>query len=326
MMRQLGKFATAAVLVAAAPLSAQRIIPVESIAEAGPVDSTTQADDMQFKSDATDRMTVAVRVAGAGPFRFMVDTGADRTAISRDLAKQLKLEAGQGARMHSVTGADMVGTAQLPSLEMGARKVHLVDAALLERRHMGADGILGVDSLRSQRITFDFKANTLSVVPSVRSRAPIERDTIVVRAKTRKGHLILTEARINGLRVNVVIDTGAQFSIGNEALRSLLRINTRQADQVPLMSVSGDTMLSHMAILRKLDIGGAVLKDLPIVFADAHTFRKLQLDRRPTLLLGMNAIKAFDKVSIDFAQKKMRVVLPESSSIDGYRLAERRAP
>ena len=325
-MPSYAQLAAMAVLAASAPLSAQQITSVEATSEHAPIDSTTQADSLQFKSDATERMTVPVRVAGAGPFRFLVDTGADRTAISRDLARQLKLAAGQDARMHSVTGADMIGTAQVPLLELGERKVHLVDAALLERRHMGADGILGVDSLRSQRITFDFKANTLSVVPSAASRAPIEPDTIVVRAKTRKGHLILTEARINGLRVNVVIDTGAQFSIGNEALRSLLRINTRQADQVPLMSVSGDTMVSQMAMLRKLDIGGAVLKDLPIVFADAHTFRKLQLDRRPTLLLGMNAIKAFDKVSIDFAQKKMRVVLPESSSIDGYMLAERRAP
>jgi len=30
----------------------------------------------------------------------------------------------------------------------------------------------------------------------------------------------------------------------------------------------------------------------------------------------MNAIRAFKKVSIDFASRKFRVVLPESSSLD----------
>jgi len=34
------------------------------------------------------------------------------------------------------------------------------------------------------------------------------------------------------------------------------------------------------------------------------------------LLLGMNAIRAFKKVSIDFANRKFRVVLPEHSSLD----------
>jgi len=58
------------------------------------------------------------------------------------------------------------------------------------------------------------------------------------------------------------------------------------------------------------------IKNLAIVFADAHTFQKLKLDRRPALLLGMNAIRAFKKVSIDFASRKFRVVLPESSSLD----------
>ena len=44
--------------------------------------------------------------------------------------------------------------------------------------------------------------------------------------------------------------------------------------------------------------------------------RSLELSKRPALLLGMNAIRAFKKVSIDFASKKFRVVLPESSEAD----------
>ncbi len=52
------------------------------------------------------------------------------------------------------------------------------------------------------------------------------------------------------------------------------------------------------------------------MFANAHTFRKLELEDQPTLLLGMNAIKAFDKVSIDFAHRKMRVVLPQGSAVE----------
>ncbi|MEO5972189.1 MAG: hypothetical protein ABIP91_02350, partial [Sphingomicrobium sp.] len=65
------------------------------------------------------------------------------------------------------------------------------------------------------------------------------------------------------------------------------------------------------------------LENLAIVFADAHTFRKLGLDKRPALLLGMNAMRAFDKVSIDFANKKLRVTLPEHGSLNQALFASR---
>ena len=65
------------------------------------------------------------------------------------------------------------------------------------------------------------------------------------------------------------------------------------------------------------------LKNLAIVFTNAHTFKELHLDAKPALLLGMNAIRAFKKVSIDFASSKFRVVLPESSQLD-VRLAAAR--
>ena len=58
------------------------------------------------------------------------------------------------------------------------------------------------------------------------------------------------------------------------------------------------------------------LTNLAIVFADAHTFKQLKLDAKPALLLGMNAMRAFKKVSIDFANRKFRVLLPEHSALD----------
>ena len=59
--------------------------------------------------------------------------------------------------------------------------------------------------------------------------------------------------------------------------------------------------------MRELSLGGVTLTNLAIVFADAHTFKQLGLNQRPALLLGMNAMRAFKKVSIDFANRKFRV-------------------
>jgi hypothetical protein len=84
--------------------------------------------------------------------------------------------------------------------------------------------------------------------------------------------------------------------------------------------ITGDYMF-----VREMEIGGVTLENLAIVFAPVHTFRQLKLENRPAVLLGMNAMRAFKKVSIDFANLTMRVVVPETSSLD-VQLAERGWP
>ena len=43
-------------------------------------------------------MTVPVRSPAPGPYRFIIDTGAQRTVISRELADALGLAAGRDVR------------------------------------------------------------------------------------------------------------------------------------------------------------------------------------------------------------------------------------
>ena len=283
-----------------------------------PIDGSTQTEDVKFKDDAYDRMTVPVRLGGEGPFRFMVDTGADRTAVSSQLAARLKLSSGANATLHSVTGSSRVQTALVPELQLSRRSVRVVDAPLLDSQHMGADGILGVDSLRSQRVQFDFENNLMSIVPSATIETIRDPDAIVIVASRRNGRLIFSEAKVNGRPVTVVLDTGAQVSVANSALRRMLmgRGVNSSAEKVALHSVTGASLTGDYAFVRELDMGGVSLKQLAVVFADAHTFRQLKLEDKPALLLGMNAIRAFKRVSIDFASRKFRVVVPESSSLD----------
>ena len=66
-----------------------------------------------------------------------------------------------------------------------------------------------------------------------------------------------------------------------------------------------------------LPIGSAV------VFADSHAFRRLNLDDKPALLLGMNALRSFERVSIDFQRKKLKVLLPETGALQMKAIALR---
>ena len=59
----------------------------------------------------------------------------------------------------------------------------------------------------------------MSIVPSATPDFRAEPGTIVVQGTRQNGRLIVTEATANGQRVTVVVDTGSQVTIGNEALR-----------------------------------------------------------------------------------------------------------
>jgi predicted aspartyl protease len=304
--------------------SIPRTAVLEAVSERAPKDEADDAQQLKFRTDPNLRMTVPVRLSDRGPFRFLVDTGSDRTAISRDVAARLNLPVGPIARLHSVTGVSDVETTTVPRLQFGSKVMSRVEAPLLEAENIGADGILGVDSLGSQRVLFDFKAGTMAIV-SARESHSHEPGTIVVRGRLKNGRLVLTRARADDRPVTVVLDTGSQLSIGNEQLRRRLEKSgkIRNSGKVELQSVTGEILVGDYAFIETLEVGGIGLRNLAVVFADAHTFRKLGLEDRPALLLGMNAMRAFEKVTIDFANKKLRVLMPDQSSLDQALMAAR---
>ena len=282
----------------------------ESVATPQPTDGNTP-DKIAMGVDPFDRMTVPVRLGGQGPFRFLVDTGADRTAISIELAARLGLVAGPRALLHSATGESHVAMAVIADLTLSRTSVERIEAPLLAAADIGADGILGIDSLRAQRLLFDFAARTLSITTSHGRDELSGEDVIIVRAQRREGRLVITDAAADDNHVSVVIDTGSQYSIGNAELRRALERHGRieVIGPVELLSVTGASLRGELAMVRELEIGRATITNLALVFADAHTFHQLNLDRSPAILLGMNGLRSFDKVSIDFETKKLRLMV-----------------
>lgn len=315
----------AGILCSTSALMAQPTVMESELGKPGAIDRETITDEVKLGTDVRQRMTVPVSVAGSGPYRFLIDTGAERTIISRQLASKLQLASGRNTVLHSVIGINDVKTVQIPHLQVSTKVVSVRNAPALEATNIGADGMLGIDSLRSQRVLFDFKAGTMSITPAVRKAEKIGKDEIVVRAKSRQGRLIFTNAQIDGQKVTVIIDTGSQVTIGNPALERALVRRRAAPELMTIESVTGETMAARALLLKELQLGsGVALNKLPVAFADAHIFRKLGLQNRPAVLLGMNAMRAFDRISIDFAEKKVRFVLPTTGMLDDVRMAEAR--
>ena len=315
----IGRYLAVAMLLAgSAPLSGQTATTrLDAVSGAQPVDGKTQAQDVHIRSDFEQRMTVPVRLSGSGPYQFLVDTGADRTAVSRELVAKLALPSAGPVQLHSVTGVSEVNTARVKDVEL-TRPPENIDAAVLDRENIGADGIVGSDLLRAERVQFDFEKQTMTVVPSSSPEYHGDPGAIVVTARRNNGRLIITDADVDGQHLTVVLDTGADLSMGNEELRRRLPRDdlVYLGEKAQLLSVTGAVIVGDIVHIREMTIGGIGIRNLAVVITDAHTFKQLGLLNRPALLFGMNAMRAFKKVSIDFANRKFRVVMPEHSAID----------
>lgn len=300
-------------------------VPAAATAQAGSSEAAAasvladpNSEDIALAQDRRDRMTVPITIAGQGPYQFLIDTGAERTVISAELARELSLAEGSRMRLHSMSGVGEVGTAIIPSLQISRTSVSRIHAPALKEVHLGARGILGIDTLQRQRVTFDFERQKMTVTPSRLHEAEGDEDEIVVTAKRRLGRLVLVDARLDGEKLMVVLDTGSEVTVGNLALRKKLEAKRKIGPTVPiqLVSVTGGEVRADYTQAKQVRIGGMLINDLPVAFAEVHVFKQLELSDRPALLLGMDALRLFNKVSVDFANRKVHFAAPEFSAFD----------
>ncbi len=299
----------ASALISAAPAAAQTVV----MTPAGTIKN--DANVVPTGMDQAARMTVPVMVNGQGPFQFVIDTGADRTVISTELADRLDLPSAGTARLHSMGGQSQVNIVSIDRFGFSNRIARDVKAAALPMRNLGADGLIGIDSLKGQRVVMDFTAQTMTVEASSEPEAPVPADgaIIVVTARTRLGQLVMVDADANGQKIWVVVDTGAQNSVGNSRLKQLL---VKRNPDVPIklmemVDVVGRRTPAEYTVVSNVRVGEIAMANAAIAFADAHPFKLFGLTRKPSMLLGMESLRSFRRVSVDFASRKVKFLLPK---------------
>ena len=284
---------------------------------ASPSEAAPQSLDdlvtLDLSEDSFGRMTVPVRVNGQGPFPFMVDTGADHSVLSEELAAILGLPLAGFVRVAGIAGVQDRPKAQVTRLEVGGCVLNNAPMALLPRRHLGALGFVGLDSLKGQKLVIDFVRRSMDVR---RSRGwPQTPGEIVVYGKARFGQLMLIDSSVRRQPVYVILDSGAQNTIGNSALRSVTAARREQATQtapkIELESVTGQSLMGESAQLTDLVLGDVSMRQIPVVYADLHTFLLFKLENQPALMLGMDTLRSFDGVTVDFGRREVSFKLPK---------------
>ncbi|MFS0771936.1 retroviral-like aspartic protease family protein [Sphingomonas sp. 1P08PE] len=293
--------AMAACLMAPAAAQAPPVAPAESPAP----------DDEWALANEEARMTVPVSIAGKGDWPFVIDTGAERTVVSRELATALALLPGRDVRVTTMAGTASTNTAQVPLLKVSRLAPAMIEAPVYARRHLGAQGMLGLDALQGHRVAIDFDRSRMTLTPSAARRRVQRRqaDEIVVVARSLFGQLIVTDARWRNKRIAVVIDTGSAVTIANTAFLKLLG-SRPSIGRWNLLAASGQMVPADAYVVDRLQIGGLSLSGVPLAVADVAPFERFGLSKRPALLLGMQTLRSFRMVEIDFPNRAIRFTVP----------------
>ena len=89
-----------------------------------------------------------------------------------------------------------------------------------------ADGILGIEGLAGARIDIDFTEDRVTIGKS--SDRPAASGMLTIPIKLAYGGLLTTRATVGRQQVIAIIDTGAERSLGNLALRAALQFAPQQ--------------------------------------------------------------------------------------------------
>ena len=303
---------TEGVLSVAVALSLPRAFGAERTAPTGS-NLTDESGAIPAAEALGGRLTTPVRINGYGPFRFLVDTGSERTLIANELAAHLALPRGREVMIEGIVRGEPASLVEVRRLEMGSLECERLQVPTLPRSELSADGYLGLDVLDRRRVIFDFVAGTLTVTKprGVFSEFWTRFNTDEVRVPTlgNSGRLRAKDCLIDGVRAAAFVDTGAQISIINQALYSALQQHDA-ARALPttqtLTGVTGGSIDGTTTMLNMVRLGSMVMTFTTAVVADLPVFKLWGLNEQPALLIGMDCLRRCARVSIDYRRKELR--------------------
>lgn len=261
--------------------------------------------------DRIGRVVAPVLVNGTGPYMFIVDTGASRSAVSPRLAQLLGLVPSMDAMMtvQGVTGGEAVPSVSIAQFEAGEIKLSNVQLPVLASHVFAdADGILGVEGLEDMSMLVDFQTDRLAITRSRPKR--LDGTWMRIPVKLRFGRLMIADATIGRKKVRAVIDTGAQRTLGNLPLMRLLDLEQASLEPGTDTHVFGTTSAQHPAdsipspVIR---LGQTGIRRLNVTFADLNVFRIWNLENEPALVIGMDVLGTTKALLFDYKRRELLI-------------------
>ncbi|HYL00834.1 MAG TPA: pepsin/retropepsin-like aspartic protease family protein [Steroidobacteraceae bacterium] len=259
--------------------------------------------------DRIGRIWAPVLIDGKGPFRLVLDTGANHSAIIPSTAAVLGSPGAASATVVTgFTGSAVVPSVSVSRMEVGDLLLGPTTLPVVADVFGGAQGVLGNEGLAGKRIFADFMHDRLEISSS--HGEPAHSGFSVVPLKVAEGGLLIADIRVGGVRCRAIIDTGAQGSVGNLPLReALMRRPPRDARRAEIEGVTLDVQTGDNVPAPQIEMGGLTITGVHIVFGDMYLFQHWHMTEKPVLLFGMDLLGSFDTLIIDYRLRELQIRL-----------------
>jgi predicted aspartyl protease len=258
--------------------------------------------------DRIGRIWAPVLINGRGPYRLVLDTGASRSALVQRVVDELDIPVERDAvRLRGVTGTAIASAVRLEKMEFGELMVENTRVPIVADAFGGAEGVLGGDGLENKRITIEFRADRISVMRSHRQPAPSSHAVVPFRYSRERGMRVTVQ--VGSVKAIGLIDTGAQVTVGNLALREALARRRGQRDQYDdvVIGITEDIQTATLVRIPSLTAGQMIVRNAEVRFSDLYIFDHWRLTSQPALLIGMDVLGQLDTLVIDYARGELQL-------------------
>lgn len=197
----------------------------------GPTNSVQPLGSLEYRRDGK-LMMVQARVNGAGPYWFIVDSGASRSVIDQKLAAELKLAAtDSGTITGTGQGKVQLAYSQPVTIELGGGSYrsspYILDLSGVPIPKE-VRGLVGSELFLDHVVTIDPSAQRMSWFDPARAPKPPKGSTLPLKADAGK---LFLSARIEpreGMTIerDLRIDTGSESSINDPSAAKAVLIAT----------------------------------------------------------------------------------------------------
>ncbi len=257
--------------------------------------------------DRIGRIWAPVFLDGQGPFRLVLDTGANRSAIIGRVADQLgyRGRTDRQVRVRGVTGTAIVPVARVGRMEIGDLLLAPVDLPIVLDVFGGADGVLGNEGLLDKRIVIDFRRDLITVKRSRREPPPPGFVTLPITFL--RDRLPSIDVMIVRVRAKAIIDTGAPDSLANTALFEALKRSLKEAPDTEIIGVTLDVQRGNRVRLPTMVMDSVRVSGATVTVGDVQIWQYWRLTREPAIMLGMDVLGVMDQLIIDYRTRQLHL-------------------
>lgn len=257
-----------------------------------------------FPRGSPGDIVLSVTIGGQGPFRMLLDTGAVRSAVTREVAERLSSRVVGETRIVTPGGEARRPLVLLRSVTAGGLGPQSVVGVQLEAGDLGdpdVDGLIGQDLLSRVAFTVDFRFGTVEW----HADGGVRRHGARVPIEVTGGRLLARVAGVGG-ELRLLVDSGAdRLVLFGRACDRLAGVRIGASGS--LRSAAGTRAVSA-ARIERLVIGGLALNALiAAVVPDTGV--------HPAMEDGLLPLHLFDRVTVDAPARALFVHnLPTSGS------------